>query len=231
MNVVIDTDVKTFLVIMFVFMLTNASRVIQNVLKGLLVSTPRAVSTVLILTNVNSSHINSKLVQHVTTLSGPLFAKTLTNVLLVLTTVLRKEANAQTITVVGNVPVSPDTMVMELPVPTITNISEKITDTFAVSMPQETISPKTSNVTVMTRGGHMAYGKNLVQIRNAKPYRYISGPGQNLYGICTDKIFFFITDDGFTDLKNTVVEGAVQVCSNIINCWFRRRRFWLHLLM
>ena len=29
--------------------------------------------------------------------------------------------------------------------------------------------------------------KNLVQIRCAKPYRYLSGPDKNLYGICTDR--------------------------------------------
>ena len=32
--------------------------------------------------------------------------------------------------------------------------------------------------------------KNLVQIWCAKPYRYLSGPDKNLYGICTDKKIF-----------------------------------------
>ena len=71
------------------------------------------------------------------------------NVLLVLITVLRKEVNAQTMTVVGNVLVLPDTMVMELPVLTMTNVLEKITDTFAVPIPHVTISQEPSNVTVM----------------------------------------------------------------------------------
>ena len=77
-------------------------------------------------------------------------ARTLMNVLLVLITVLSKEANAQTLTVVGNVPVSPDIMVMELPVLIGTNVSGRITDTFVVPIPIVKISQERSNATVMT---------------------------------------------------------------------------------
>ena len=53
-------DVKIFLVVTFVLMSTNALMATQNVLMGLLVSTLKVALTVLILTNVNSSHISAK---------------------------------------------------------------------------------------------------------------------------------------------------------------------------
>ena len=71
------------------------------------------------------------------------------NVLLMLMIVLKREASAQILTVVGNVPVSLDIMVMELPVLIMTNVSEKITVTFAVPIPHVTISQELLNATVM----------------------------------------------------------------------------------
>ena len=55
--------------------------------------------------------------------------------------------------------------------------------------------------------------KNLVQIRSAKPYRYLSGPDQNLYGICTNQknIFFIRTDKIQTNICKASGPDKIQI--------------------
>ena len=71
--------------------------------------------------------------------------------------------------------------------------------------------------------------KNLVQIRCAKPYRYLSGPDQNLYEICTDqkKYFFIRTDKIQTNICKTSGPGRVQIFVCILSA--RMKKYFLRL--